>query len=42
MLPSKWIFYYNRPIIESELKAIEELRKIEGQEVQVAYLYNGN
>jgi hypothetical protein len=42
MAPSKWVFYYDRMITENEMKAIEELRNIEGQEVQVVYCYNGN
>jgi len=42
MSSSKWVLYYNRPITEQELKAIEELRRIEGQEVRLVYIYDSN
>lgn len=42
MLPSKWTFYYDRPILAEELEAIEELKSIEGQEVKIVYLYDDN
>jgi hypothetical protein len=42
MAASIWVLLYTRPITKEEMKVVEELRRIEGQEVYLVYLYDSN
>jgi hypothetical protein len=42
MATSTWVLLYARPITKEEMKVVEELRRIERQEVYLVYLYDSN
>jgi len=42
MAPSTWVLLYTRPITKEEIKVVDELRRVEGQEVYLFYLYDSN
>ena len=42
MSPSTWILFYTRPITREEMKVVEELRRIERQQVYLVYLCDSN
>jgi hypothetical protein len=42
MASSTWVLFYIRPITKEEMKVVEELRRIEGQQVYLVYLYDSN
>jgi hypothetical protein len=42
MASSTWVLFYTRPITKEEMKVVEELRRIEGQQVYLVYLYDSN